>query len=70
MSDKIEYTATSESIYEYLYLLQREAKKGEFTDQELKELIVELENNVVSLKSTLWLSHVNHYFGEDYEIIL
>ena len=39
MTDKIEFTATSESIYEYLFLLSQEAVKNNLKLNELESLI-------------------------------
>ena len=50
MSNEIEYTATSESVYEYLWLLEREFKTGNFTDIQLAKLIDNLENTVLNFK--------------------
>ena len=39
MNNKIEFTATSESIYEYLFLLSQEAVKNNLKLNELESLV-------------------------------
>jgi len=64
MNNKIEFTATSESIYEYLFLLSQEAVKNNLKLNELESLIDTLNhytnlfeiNYVKKLEElTLWL---------------
>ena len=47
MIDEIEFTATSESIYEYLFLLSQEAVKGNLTNNELDQLTDTLNHYVL-----------------------
>ena len=49
-NNKIEFTATSESVYEYLWLLEREFIADNFTDIQLTKLIGNLEKFVNKLK--------------------
>ena len=43
-TNKIEFTTTSESIYEYLFLLSQESMKGNLKTNELESLIDSLNH--------------------------
>ena len=46
MEDKIEFTVTSKSIYEYLFLLNQESVKGNLSPNELESLIDTLNHYI------------------------
>ena len=50
MNNKIEFTATSESVYEYLWLLENEFNKYNFKTSQLDELIDKLSRQIETFK--------------------
>ena len=66
MNNKIEFTATSESIYEYLFLLSQEAVKNNLKLNELESLIDTL-NHYTNLFEINYYNNLPEELGECYD---